>query len=247
MRTTALYSLYFLLLIALFFTAASFVEAFTMSNSNWIVEMGNLNSFAGKKSNGNYTLTDTGGQLGPGLYSGTNYQVRSGFQYIYSISQFKFSLTSLFIDFGTISNSFVKRAQTATITNGSAHGYAITIAQNHQMLVPATGAMIPNTSCNSGTCTTAAAGQWDNILTYGLGIRCEYTAGSTCASDFNGGSEYYRPIADLSANQTPQAIMSSSVPQTNKSENLTYKINVSTSQAAGDYSNQIIFVATPTF
>ena len=102
-------------------------HAFTMSNGNWIIQMGNLNSAAGKPSNSNFKLGVTVGENGRGLYTGTNYKVRAGFQYISSIIRFRFSISNLLIDFGTLTpTNPVKRTNTLTVTNGSANGYAVT-------------------------------------------------------------------------------------------------------------------------
>lgn len=222
-------------------------QALTMKNLDYILQMGNLNSGAGKGANGQYGLTETLGQTGPGLYSGPNYKVRSGFQYIYTLIPFSFTISPLEINFGTLTpTNFVSRTQSVHVSNGSAYGYAVTIAENHQMLVPATGSLIPSTSCDSGTCTTSLATAWTNSFAFGLGIRCEYGVGSTCASDFNG-SNLYRSIADKSSGQTPQAIISATNVTHGSTETLTYKVNVSASQAPGDYSNVVELIATPTF
>ena len=52
----------------------------TMSNSSYILQMGNLNQAAGRPTGPSYKLNITVGQTGPGLYSGANYTVRAGFQ-----------------------------------------------------------------------------------------------------------------------------------------------------------------------
>lgn len=226
---------------------APLASALTMQNGDYIIQMGNLNTGAGKGANSQYGLSVTLGQTAPGLYSGVNYKVRSGFQYIYSIIPFSFSITPLEINFGSLSpTNFVTRTQTVTVKNGSAYGYVVTAAENHQLLVPASGAMIPNTSCDGGTCTTSLATAWTNTFAFGFGFRCEYFVGSTCTSDFNGTS-YFRPFADKSANQIPQAFISASNVTHGSTETLTYKINVSASQGAGDYSNVVELIATPTF
>jgi hypothetical protein len=222
-------------------------QALTMTNGDYIIQMGNLNTGAGKGSNGQYGLTETLGQIAPGLYSGTNYKVRAGFQYIYSIIPFSFKITPLQIDFGTLNpTNLLSRTQTITVSNGSGYGYAVTVAENHQLLVPSKGAMIPNTSCDSGTCTTSTANAWTGTYTFGFGYRCEYSGGSTCASDFNG-ANFFRPFADKSLGQTSQVVVSSANVHRAVTETITYQVNISAAQAPGDYSNVVEFIATPTF
>jgi len=222
-------------------------SALTMKNGSYIIEMGNLNTGAGKGSNGQYGLTVTIGQTAPGLFSGTNYKVRSGFQYIYSIIPFAFRISPLEINFGTLTpTNFVTRTQNVTVENGSGYGYTVTIAENHQLLVPATGAMIPNTSCDGGTCNTTTAQLWTNTFAFGFGVRCEYSIGSTCTSDFTT-ANFFRPLADKSASQTPQAFIMGTNVTRSKTETLTYKVNVSATQEGGDYSSVVELIATPTF
>lgn len=223
------------------------VSAFTMSNLDFIIDMGNLNSFAGKKSNGQYTLTDTGGQLAPGLYSGPNYKVRAGFQYIYSIISFRFSISNLFIDFGDLSPTTpVTRTNILTISNGSAYGYEITAFENHQLLSPPSGQIIPNTTCDAGTCTTTTAAAWTNALTYGFGYRCDNVTGTDCSPDF-ATPTFYKQFADNSTGQPPVAVMLGANVGYNIKGQVTYKVNISGTQAGGTYSNIITYIATPTF
>lgn len=244
MKQSALLTLFLLIL---FFLTSVKTEAFTMSNLQYILEMGNLNSFAGKKSNAQFTLTDTGGQLAPGLFSGSNYKVRAGFQYIYSIIAFRFSISSLFIDFGIVTpTNPVTRTNTLTISNGSAYGYDVTAFENHQLLVPASGALIPNTTCDNGTCTTTTSASWTSSLTYGFGYRCDNVTGTDCASGFTT-SSFYKQFPDQSGSQTPVAVMSGTNVGRNKKVEITYKVNISGTQPAGSYINTITYVATPTY
>src|SRR5258708_21704898 len=67
--------------------------ALTMSDPNYLLQMDNLNMSAGRPSGANYKLTNTTGQTAPGLNTGTNYQVKSDFEYIYPIQNFTFSIS----------------------------------------------------------------------------------------------------------------------------------------------------------
>lgn len=222
-------------------------SALNMSNSNFTLQMGNINSFSGKKSNGNYVLNDTGGQIAPGLFSGPNYQVKAGFQYVSSIINFRFSISSNFIDFGLLQPTDpITRTQTLTVSNGSAYGYAVDVAENHALLVPSSGAVIPDTTCDGGTCSDTTASAWSNVLTYGFGYRCDNISGTDCSSDFSN-SAYYKSFANLANNQTPQAVMSSLNVGKNRQVTITYKVNTSASQSPGNYVNLVRYVATPTY
>lgn len=219
------------------------VNAQSMSNSNYIIQMGNFNSFSGTTSNSNYGLTFTGGQNGAFLFSGTNFLVKLGFQYIYPFA-FRFSISSINIDFALlVPSNPVTRSNILTVTNHSAHGYQVTVSQNHNMRVNASGNEINPTICDSGPCTTTTAAPWTSPTTYGFGYNCTNTSGTDCPATFTN-STYYRPFV---SSPSAVVVMSSNNVGTNRQATITYKVNVSQSQAAGLYTNVINYIATPTF
>ncbi len=226
--------------------------ALNMSNSQWILQMGSVNNnFAGLKSGSGYTLRDTGGQVAPGLYSGTGGKVRAGFQYIGSLIPFSFKISGegvTSVDFGIIDpTNPVTRTQTLSVTNGSAHGFVVTIAENHALLDPPTGSSIPDTTCNAGDCTSTTATLWDSIFAYGFGYRCDQVGVTNyCPTDF-ATTNFYRPVANTSLSQNPATVMSGANVGRNMQVQITYKANISTSQGAGFYSNVLTYVLTPTF
>lgn len=236
----------FVCLISLSTILAQSVTAFKMTNANYTILEGNLNSVAGKPTNSNYKLGVTVGELGSGLYSGTNYKIRAGFEYIYSIIKFQFSISSTLVDFGTLTpTNPVTRTQTLTISNGSANGYTVTASENHPLIVDSTGAVIPDTTCDGGTCTETTSAAWSNTLTYGFGYRCDDISGTDCASGFTTGT-YYKQFADDSASETEQSVMTGANVGRNKRVQITYKANISGTQPGGLYRNVITYIATPT-
>jgi hypothetical protein len=226
---------------------ASKALAQTMSNSQYIIQMGNLNSISGHPTGSGYALLYTAGQTSPGLYSGTNYKVRAGFEYILSIIPFRFTISNTFVDFGTISPTYpVFRTSQLTVSNGSTYGYQVTASQNHNLRDIGSGNEIPPTACDSGPCTTSSAGPWTSSLTYGFGYRCDNNNGTDCDSQFLPPtySNYYRPFVS-----SPSAVMVMSGTNVgrNKQVTITYQVNVSRIQAAGLYTNVINYIATPKF
>jgi hypothetical protein len=237
--------LFFLILSALYLILyAASVNAQTMSNSLYMIRMGNLNSISGRPTGSGFKLSYTSGQTGAGLYSGTNYKVRAGFAYIKSIIPFRFAITNLFIDFGFVSPTFpVLRTSTLTISNGSAFGYQVTASDNHNLRANDSGAEIPPTICDSGNCTTTTAGIWSSTTTYGFGYNCQNTSGTDCNPQF-ANTTYYRPFA---ASPAAVMVMSDIHVIKNAVTQITYKLNVSGSQAGGLYTNVINYIATPNF
>lgn len=235
---------YILIFVSLYLSLyISSVNAQSMSNSNYIIQMGNFNSFSGSVSNSSYGLTFTGGQNGAFLFTGPNYLVKLGFQYIYPFA-FRFSISSINIDFALlVPGNPVTRSNILTVTNHSAHGYQVTVSQNHNLRVNASGQEIPATVCDSGPCTTTTAALWTSPTTYGFGYRCDNTTGTDCDTTFTT-SNFYRPF---SASPSAVSVMSSNNVGTNRQATITYKVNVSQTQAAGLYTNVINYIATPTF
>ena len=243
---TLKFKIFLVILISLILNLKSPQQALaqTMSNSSYTIRMGNLNSFAGEPAGSGYKLLFSSGQNAPGLYLGTNYKVRAGFEYIKSIIPFRFAISSTFIDFGIISPTVsVTRSNRLTISNGSAFGYQVTVSQNHNLRVIASGAEIPPTACDGPSCTTSTAAVWNNSLTYGFGYNCQNVTGTDCDSQF-ADATYYKPFIS-----SPSAVivMRSNNVGRSKIAQITYKLNIAGSQAAGLYTNMINYIATPQF
>lgn len=235
------YVLVVLVLIGSIFAQQS--RAQTMSNTNYTIRMGNLNSIAGEPAGSGFKLLYTSGQTAPGLYSGTNYKVRAGFEYIKSIIPFRFAISSTFIDFGSLYPTTPSlRTNTLTVSNGSAFGYQVAVSQNHNLRLNTRGVDIPATTCDSGSCTPTTAAVWTGTLTYGFGYRCANISGSDCDTQF--ATDYYKPFIS-----SPSAVivMSSNNVGRNRIGQITYKLNIAGSQIAGLYTNVINYIATPKF
>lgn len=238
-----------LLAIVLFIalTLAQSASAQTMKNDSFIIQMGNLNELSGKSTGSGYNLNQTGGQVAPGLYSGTNYKARAGFQYISSIVKFRFSISATSIDFGTLTpTNPILRDNTLTVSNQSAGGFVVKAFENHPLMVPTTGATIPDTTCDNGSCSETSASSWTSTLTYGFGYRCDgVDSVNYCPADFTG-LDSYKQFSDVAKNEKAQTVMKGATGRNQKAK-ITYKVNISATQFAGLYSNAITYIATPTY
>lgn len=218
-----------------------------MTNSNYIIQMGTFDSIGGISTGNGKKLGISGGQVAQGLFVGNGYKAKVGFQYIYSTIPFTFSISTVAIDFGNlISGEPITRTNQLTISNGSAGGYAVTGYENHPLRNNPTGSDIPDTTCDAGTCTQTTSAAWTNPLTYGFGYRCDNISGTDCASGFTT-STFYKQFANLEGSESPVTVMSSSTVGASRITQITYKVNVSASQVAGAYNNQIVYIATPTY
>lgn len=231
---------------------APLAHSFTMSNAFYIIILGNLNSIAGQVSGSGNILTFTSGELGAGLYSGTNYKLCAGFYggifcnaTTLVSGLFTFTVTPTSLDFGTIDpTSPVSRTNILDVLS-SASGYSVTAIEDHS-LKSAAGTVIPDTTCDSGVCTPSTAAPWVNNLTYGFGYRCDNVTLTDCISGFS--ANYFKPFPNLQLAQTPQVVMqNASSSLSDKQSQITYKVNVAGTQIPGVYTNTITYVASPNF
>lgn len=213
--------------------------------------MGNLNSGAGTGTSTNYTANSTVGQTAPGLGVSTNYQGKSGFQYIYPFqngtpSFFTFSLSQTTINFGTLTpTNPVTRTQILSVNNSVAPGFIVNAYENTP-LTTSTGAFIPDTTCDSGTCNESNSGSWTSTLTYGFGYRCDAVIGTICANGFTD-STSYKQFANNALQESSQVVMQGGLSTQVQQAQITYKVNISASQPPGNFSNSIVYIASPTF
>ena len=239
LHTTLLISVFSVIILCVSVVAAN---AETLNSDSYQIQMGNLNMGAGLPSSDSYKLGVTGGQTAPGLYSSTGYIVRAGFWYLKSIIPFSFTISDLTIDFGTLTPGTPKTlTNMLSVSAGGAGGYQVTASESALLTSPAGTATIPNTTCNGNgqTCNATTAQPWTNNSKYGFGYNMSGNDVPTTFVD----STYFRPFAQAFG----ATVMSNPKVGRNRVGTVTYKVNISGSQAAGDYENYIIFVATPSF
>lgn len=221
------------------------VLAENMESGSYKIQFGNFNITSGEKSSASYNVTDTVGQTGAGPYGQygvSGYFVGSGFQYIYQIDNFSFRLSKIIIDLGTLTaNVHNTDSHTISITTRGGSGYQVYVYESHPLRHTDGITTIPDTTCNSGTCSYTTAGVWTTQTVPGFGFN---VSGNDVASDFVN-STYFRSFANAAANQPMQSIMSSSNIANNRTATVTYKVGVTGSQAEGVYMTNINYVAVP--
>ncbi|NLG06709.1 MAG: hypothetical protein GX559_03380 [Candidatus Pacebacteria bacterium] len=237
-------SLFFALLFL--FLSLTPVKAENMTSDSYYLQFGNFNMGSGEfDRTGQFGLTYTlgGTAVGPfGEYGTSQYFIGSGFQYIYQIRQFSFSISKLAIEFGDLTAGiFANDSHTITINTGSAGGYQIYVFEDRPLsLANNLSIRIPNTTCNT-TCTKSLAGIWDNPNRDGFGYN---VFGNNVANDFIN-STYFRPFADNSVGEDMELIMSSPNVAFDETATVTYQVVPSAAQTAGDYQTYVMFVAVP--
>lgn len=216
-------------------------HAQTMNSSNYQIRMGNFNITSGYKSSSSYSLTDTVGQTAASYFSGTGYHVKAGFQYIYTLYNFSFSISSTAITLPTTPNTFSTDSHTLTVT-APGQGYSVT-AYMVQPLTNQHGDTIPDTPCDSGPCTETNATAWTTPTNNGFGYNM---TGNDIPTDFTN-STFFRPFPNAAASEAPATVMTSAQAGKNRLATVTYQLSPSGSQASGTYTTQIIYIATPVY
>lgn len=218
-----------------------------LESDSYVIQFGNFNVTSGEKSNDNYKVTDTVGQTGAGPYGQygvSGYFVGGGFQYIYQIKEFRFRISKLQIDFGELTPNFHATDSHTISISTRGQGYKVYAYESHPLQNNQDSAeTIPNTSCNTGTCTSTTAGVWTTQTIPGFGFN---VSGAGVPADFIN-TTYFRPFANAAAAQPMQIVMSSPNIAINETATITYKAGITGNQAAGEYSTHIIFVAVPSY
>lgn len=220
-----------------------------MESENYELQMPNLNYASGSVNSTLYKLGFTGGELAVGPYSSTGFKLGAGFWYIKSIIPFAFTVSNNVIEFDVLSANNPSTATTNLVVSaGGSGGYQVTTQENHEMMVYSVGALIKDVTGDNNDITETTEGQWLNTDTYGFGYSIY---GDDVVSPFPASAPtpptYFKQFANLVKNETPQVIMSSDRVGKNRTATVIYKINISTTQAAGRYQNVITYIATPTY
>lgn len=215
------------------------VYAQHFSSNSYNIDWGNFNMTSGRKNSASYSITDTVGQNAPGEYSKTGVKLKSGFQYIYPFDEFSFAIDNLDIDFGTLTPGVATTAtSTLTTTSPSGLGFQITASESTPLRLNS-GTTIPDVRGDNNLASESVADLWQNASTYGFGFNANTTYFST--------ANHFRQFANISSSEIPQILDSSNTHVKNHNTTITYKINISSSQAAGTYQNYIVYTATPQY
>ncbi len=219
-------------------------SADNLTSSSYEIKMGTVNITGGSKSSASYTLNDTVGQTAQGEFNSAGYTVKAGFQYVLDPNPFSFTISDIDLDYGSlVPGTPSTLTNTLTITTGGAYGYTVKAIEDHSLRLVSGTDTIPDTSCDLATpCTITDATPWTDNSRYGFG----YNASGTDADPEFVNNTYFRPFPIQGTDQ-PATVMTKNIPTSNSSVTVTYKVNISGSQAAGTYQNGIQFIATPSF
>lgn len=222
------------------------VEAVDMDSSQFRIKYGNVNFGSTDSNSASYDLSTTNGQLAANEFSSSGYIVKAGFQYWHSIIPFGFAISDTSIELGTLAPQTPSTGTTTlTVNFGGAGQYQVTAVEVGTLQTANGSNTIPDTTCNGGaqTCTETSANVWNSSTAYGFGYNM---SGTSIPGDFTNGT-YYRPFPDSLLSEAPAVVMTSSNVTASSQSTVTFKANISNTQAAGSYQTLVKFVATPSF
>ncbi len=212
-------------------------HAAVSSNSDYSIEVGEISTDIPEPTQKLRIIEDTFETLPPEIKP--TYSINS------SNDSFSFSISQTAIDFGalTATNPVIRTSD--VIFSTPTYGSQIVAYANHPLLN--TGKItIPDSTCDTGTCSQTIPANWENNLTYGFGFRCESASIEVCGKNFSA-SNSFKQFADTSANESPQPIMLNQQGKQTTSGKITYKVNISGTQQVEGYSNTVTYIAIPNF
>ncbi|MBI4097343.1 MAG: hypothetical protein HY428_02920 [Candidatus Levybacteria bacterium] len=219
-------------------TEAPVAEAFTMSSPNYTIRMGTADPESARKS-----LKSTNAQVTSETTSRQTSIVKAGFG---ESLRFTFSINQTVIDFGTLTpTNPVTRTNELSVFQSPITGYSIIAQEDHQLL-SGSDISIPDATCDNGSCTDSLASPWSSTLVFGFGYRCKNITGNDCASDFALESNY-KQFPDFAKQESPQGVMIGRGGIRDAKARISYRINISGTQAPGPYKNVITYLAVPNF
>lgn len=239
---------FFLLIFSFIFYFAPLANAQTMENGYFKIQLGNIDSVSEESNESNYNLSETSDQNDPDIFEGHNYKFRLGFQSIPNSSPLSLAISETLLDFGLLTpTNPIERTITLAVSGVNPPGYSVTAAQNHELMNGSTGTTIPDTTCDDGKCTESLASEWTNTLTYGFGYRCEAEDIACVENDTSFiPKSFFKQFSNTSDNESATTIMSGGA-KNSLEATILYKVNISSSQPAGAYSNEVTFLATPNY
>lgn len=211
---------------------------------------------ATSSSNSNYDLEiqdiDTAPEKKPVLPKNTNensdtinaesQEQTPGIQSISQTGPIQFVLSTDTVDFGALSpgNPVIRSMVLSTISSST--DYQIIGSVDNPLKGPE---LIPDTTCDDGTCTEESAAVWKNDLTYGFGYSCLSLSSMLCMSAQ--GDDFFMQFADISKNEKEQSIIEGWKNPKEQQAQISLKLNVSGTQKTGYYSNTLTLIAAPKY
>jgi hypothetical protein len=155
--------------------------------------------------------------------------------------------TATSVPFGVLTlDTFKVGSQKLTVSTNAASGYAITAIENERLSnLAATPSYIPDTTCDSGTCTETSGSTWATADSHpGFGYTLAIVSGTPTIAPT---APNFSPFPSLAGTEAPFQIMSNDGIASSQAAYVCYQISVDATQQAGNYENQVTYTATASF
>jgi len=159
--------------------------------------------------------------------------------------------TASAVAFGELSlNTFTHACQNITVSTNAVGGYTVRVHETTSLL---DGAATIDDATGEGGMTDTTTSLWETNTNSGFAYSCNDENGSDCVIT---SASMYRRFACVGSNAqcdpttglaSAVAYMTNTGPANAANGRIEYKVSVGATQEAGSYSNEIVFVATPTF
>lgn len=217
-------------------------HAQSLQNSEVIIDLNprTEKTVSSKGSSNIYQNITNDNKLNPNLFQGEGYSIQIPYYEDFQRTPIGLTVSSLHIDFGDIkSGEPILRNHMAEVFSRGKRPYSLFISQNTALTSDSQN-QIPNTTCDSGSCTSVLSDKWDSPLTYGFGYTCENR--KTCVKAFHDGN--FRRLGSLKNNESPTEIINA---DGNTKTSIIFKVNVSPAQQEESYRNTIYYILAPLF
>jgi len=139
-------------------------------------------------------------------------------------------------------NTFKKGCQDLAVSTNAGDGYSMT-SQETDQLTNAGSDIIPDTTCDTASCTETTAGAWATATNNGFGHTCD---GTDCVAAYSSAASY-RQFASIGDAESAVIMQSNAGAVNNSTTTVVYQISISGLQEAGDYSNTVVYITTAQF
>lgn len=163
--------------------------------------------------------------------------------------------TSSSVAYGELSSTdtFYHACNDLTVSTNAGNGYAVTGQETTSLYDSGTDTTIDDAGVETSM-SESATDLWATTTDNGFGYACADISGSDCSMT---STSWYREFACMSStdsecnpgsgSETAQTLMENAGDVSGNQSRIEYKVNVSGTQAAGSYSNTIVYIATPTY
>jgi hypothetical protein len=143
-------------------------------------------------------------------------------------------------------NTFSIGCQDLVVSTNAGAGYSLTTQETSAMSTVDGRFIIPDTTCDAGSCSESVAGTWTDATKNGFGHTCfNQDNNQNCNAAYSNGTNF-RQFANIAGGEAPQAIMSSSTPAS-VTARIKFRLSVGAQQVAGMYKTQILYIINGTF